>query len=52
MREGILIGLLTFAGLGAGITIIGLVFDVLFDRLTKPDHRPKRKRPPEGGPVR
>ena len=51
MQEGILIGLLTFAGLGAGITIIGLVFDVLFDRLTS-DHRPKRKRPPEGGPVR
>ena len=43
--EGILISLLTFAGLGAGMTIIGLVFDVLFDRLRKPNHRRKRKRP-------
>ena len=51
MQEGILIGLLTFAGFGAGITIIGLVFDVLVDRLTKPDHRRKRKGPPGGGPV-
>ena len=40
MREGILIGLLTFAAFGAGMTIIGLVFDAIFDRLTKPDcHR-------------
>ena len=51
MQEGILIGLLTFAGFGAGITIIGLVFDVLVDRLTKPDHRRKRKGPHGGGPV-
>ena len=37
MREGILIGLLTFAAFGAGLAVIGLVFEVIFDRLSKPD---------------
>ena len=50
MREGILIGLLTFAAFGAGMTVIGLVFDVIFDRLTKPGMPPQMKEAAQGRP--